>query len=76
MTSWAGLAVVKGTPDSVVNLWNDETNKLLSDDTVREQITKFDYDPRGGSSVDFSKLIASDIAQYKKLASDMHISAD
>lgn len=76
VTSWAGLAVVAGTPDLIVKRWNEETNKLLRDNGVREQITKLDYDPRGGSSADFSKLIVSDIAQYKKLATDMNISAE
>jgi tripartite-type tricarboxylate transporter receptor subunit TctC len=76
VTSWGGLAAVAGTPESIIARWNEETNALLRDKSVREQITNFDYDPRGGSSTEFANLLASDIAQYKKLAVDMNLSVD
>ena len=76
MTSWVGLAAPMQTPGEIITRWNTETNALLQNADIRQQIVKSDYDVRGGTSAEFFDLISTDIAQYRKLAEDMKLSLD
>jgi tripartite-type tricarboxylate transporter receptor subunit TctC len=76
VTSWVGLAAPAETPEDIIARWNAETNALLQNPEIRDQIVKSDYEVRGGSSVFLSGLIAADIAQYRKLAEDMKLTLD
>jgi tripartite-type tricarboxylate transporter receptor subunit TctC len=76
VTRWVGLAAPAGTPEEIIARWNAETNALLQSADLRDQILKSDYEVRGGTSAYFSGLIATDIAQYRKLAEDMKLTLD
>ena len=76
VTTWVGLAAPAGTPEDIIARWNAETNALLQIADIRDQIEKSDYEVRGGSSAHLSDLIATDIAQYRKLAEDMKLTLD
>jgi tripartite-type tricarboxylate transporter receptor subunit TctC len=76
VTSWVGLAAPMQTPGEIITRWNTETNALLQNADIRQQIVKSDYDVRGGTSAEFFDLISTDIAQYRKLAEDMKLSLD
>src|SRR5262245_9518045 len=68
---WCGLSAPAGTPEEIVGRWNELANAALRDAKLREQITAFDYDVRGGTAQDFAEFMARDINRYKKLAEAM-----
>jgi len=73
---WCGLAAPAGTPDAIVQRWNELANEALRDPKLREQISALDYDIRGGTAAQFADFIAADIRRYKKLAEDMGLAED
>jgi tripartite-type tricarboxylate transporter receptor subunit TctC len=74
--AWCGLAAPAITPDAIVTRWNELVNEALRDPRVREQISGFDYDVRGGSAAQFAEFFTLDMRRYKKLAEDMGLSED
>lgn len=76
VVAWCGLAVPAQTPDTIVLHWNELANAALNDPAVREQISKLDYDVRGGTPEAFARFLALDIGRYKKLAEDMGLAED
>jgi tripartite-type tricarboxylate transporter receptor subunit TctC len=73
---WCGLAAPAGTPDAIVQHWNELVNEALRDPKLRHQISALDYDTRGGTSAQFADFIAVDISRCKKLAEDMGLAED
>ena len=73
---WCGLSAPAGTPDAVIARWNELANEALRDPKLRDQISSFDYDARGGTAAQFADFIAVDITRYKKLADDMGLAED
>jgi tripartite-type tricarboxylate transporter receptor subunit TctC len=73
---WCGLAALAGTPDAIVQRWNELVNEALRDPKLRDQISALDYDVRGGTPAQFAGFIAADISRYKKLAEDMGLAED
>jgi tripartite-type tricarboxylate transporter receptor subunit TctC len=76
VVAWCGLAAPAETPEAIVLRWNELANAALNDPEVRDQISKLDYDIRGGTPQDFARFLALDIGRYKKLAEDMGLAED
>jgi tripartite-type tricarboxylate transporter receptor subunit TctC len=65
--AWSGLAAPAGTPQTVIARWNEAANQALTDAGVREQLSAFDFDARGGTPAQFADFIVREVARYKRL---------
>jgi tripartite-type tricarboxylate transporter receptor subunit TctC len=66
--AWCALAAPAGTPQPILERWNDAANKALMDGDVRARVEKLDYDVCGGSAASYSAFFRHDIETYQKLA--------
>ena len=65
--SWSAIVGPKGLPREVVARWNKEANRILQQPDVKEKMTATGLDIVGGTPEDLRKIIASDIARWKKV---------
>jgi len=65
--SWSAIVGPKGLPKEVVARWNKEANRILQQPDVKEKMTATGLDIVGGTPEDLRKIIASDIARWKKV---------
>jgi tripartite-type tricarboxylate transporter receptor subunit TctC len=65
--SWSAIVGPKGLPRDVVARWNKEANRILQQPDVKEKMTATGLDVIGGTPEDLRKVIASDIAKWKKV---------
>ena len=65
--SWSAIVGPKGLPREVVARWSKEANRILQQPDVKEKMTVTGLDVVGGSPDDLRKIIASDIAKWKKV---------
>lgn len=73
VTSWYGLALPAGTPDTVVRKLNQTVRAALADPHVIEQINKTGVTPKGSTPDELEKHVTSEIAKWKKLIADAGI---
>jgi len=73
LASWTGLMGPAGLPAPIVKLLNEKTNKILSDPAIRKRLEEIGYDVAGGTSEQFTKDIADDVARFKKLNETLKI---
>jgi len=71
--SYLGLAVNKGTPESLVATLNVELNKVLANPEVREFLTKQGMNVGGGTTAAFSAQVARDRKARADIIRDMKI---
>ena len=71
--TWMGLAAPKGTPAAVVARLNAATREGLVDKQVDERLRKIGMDVRPGSPEEMRTLVASQIANWKKIVADAKI---
>jgi tripartite-type tricarboxylate transporter receptor subunit TctC len=65
---WYGLLAPKSTPKEVVSKLNALVNQILKEPAVVEKLSQEGATPVGGSSEQFSKFIASEVAKWAKVA--------
>jgi tripartite-type tricarboxylate transporter receptor subunit TctC len=65
--SWAGIGAPAGTPQDIVDKLNAETNAVLGDQKLQQQLAAFGAVPMTGSPDDFRKFIASEIEKWSKV---------
>lgn len=65
---WYGLLAPKSTPKVVVSKLNALVNQILKEPAVIEKLSQEGATPVGGSSEQFSKFIASEVAKWAKVA--------
>ena len=56
-----------GTPRTIVDRLNQETNRFLSMPDVRERLVSLAYEIRGGSPEEFSALLKLETAKWAKV---------
>ena len=71
--SWSAIVGPKGLPRDVVARWNKEANRILQQPDVKEKMTATGLDVIGGSPDDLRKIIAADIAKWKKVVKTANI---
>jgi tripartite-type tricarboxylate transporter receptor subunit TctC len=71
--TWLGLAAPKGTPAPVVAKLNAAVRDGLADKQVDERLRKVGMDVRPGSPDELRALVASQIANWKKVVADAKI---
>jgi tripartite-type tricarboxylate transporter receptor subunit TctC len=65
--SWAGIGAPAGTPQDIIDKLNVETNAVLGDQKLQQQLAAFGAVPMTGSPDDFRKFIASEIEKWSKV---------
>ena len=70
-TAWQGLVGPAGMPADVVRRLNDALSKVMAMPAVREKLLGAGLDPMGGSSEQFSRFIADEMAKWSKIAKDV-----
>jgi tripartite-type tricarboxylate transporter receptor subunit TctC len=67
VTGWLGLGVPKNTPSDIVERLNKETNAVLTDAKVAEQLANIGSEPFTGTPADFGRFIAADTEKWAKV---------
>jgi tripartite-type tricarboxylate transporter receptor subunit TctC len=71
--TWLGVAGPKGLPQPVVQKLNSELRAVLAQRETQERLKKIGMDVRASSPEEMRTLVASQIAQWKKVVADAHI---
>ncbi len=64
---WIGITAPAGTPPAVVERLSAEFNKVLALPDVKEKLAALGVEPVGGTSVEFTQFIRSDIERWSKI---------
>lgn len=75
-SSWHGFVVPAGTPRPVVDKLNAQLNTILAMDDVKKVFRQQGVVPDGGSPEQFQSFIDSQMALWKKVVQDGHITAE
>jgi len=70
---WAGLFAPAGTPAAIVQRLDEAGNRIVKDPTFVEFLRSTGGEPAGGSSEDFRKLLAADVAKWTTVVKDAGI---
>ena len=63
---WIGFLARAGTAAPVIARLNDEVNRVIAQDDVRDRLVTLGTDPVGGSPAQFAQVIRSDLAKWAK----------
>lgn len=74
--AWFGLLAPKGTPKAVVDRMNAAVNKVLGQTDLKNQLAASSCDVAPGSPDALRSRIVSEVARWKTLAAEKHITAD
>lgn len=66
--SWFGVSAPAGTPDKVVRVLNEATNKALQDVALRQRLESVGFVVANGSPDDFARFVQDEIARWAKAA--------
>jgi tripartite-type tricarboxylate transporter receptor subunit TctC len=64
VTTWYGLLLPAGTPESVVKLLNGEVNQVLRQPDVRSRLAAEGGDVLGGTPGEFAAVLQADLARW------------
>jgi tripartite-type tricarboxylate transporter receptor subunit TctC len=70
---YVGFAVKSGTPENIAIRLNQVLNRALKTPKVGEAFAKLGAMPAGGTSAEFSALIGSQVAHWRKVVADAGI---
>ncbi|MFM1855718.1 MAG: hypothetical protein RLZ83_1027 [Pseudomonadota bacterium] len=76
ISGWFGIMVRKGTPAEVVEKVNRVVNEALNQTDVQERLKGLGLEPGGGSSAEFTALLAADAARHGDAIRRMGLKAD
>jgi len=76
VSSWHGFVVPAGTPADVVAKLNRDLNEVLTMPDVKEAFAQQGVEPDGGTPEQFRAFIASQVALWKKVVQDGHITVE
>ena len=75
-TTWFGLFGPRGLPADVVTRVNTAANQVLKDPEVIDKLTRLGIEPVGGTPAQFSAMLATDLAKWKKIINERKITLD
>lgn len=73
---WHGFMVPAGTPRNVINKINRELNSMLANPEVVKVFRKEGVLPAGGTPEDFGEFVDTQMAMWKKVVQERHITLD
>ena len=74
--TWWGLVAPAATPKAVVDRMNAVINQALEQADVKARLATLACDPAPGTPEAFAQRVNTDVARWKKLASERNIRAD
>ena len=74
--TWFGLFGPKGLPPEVVSRVNTAANQVLQDPEVIDKLQRLGIEPVGGTPAQFTTILASESAQWKKIITERKITQD
>ena len=75
-TTWFGLFGPRGLPPEVVARVNTAANQVLKDPEVVDKLTRLGIEPAGGTPAQFSAMLGSELAKWKKIINERKITLD
>jgi tripartite-type tricarboxylate transporter receptor subunit TctC len=66
-SAWFGIGVPKGTPADVIEKLNKTVNEALKDPKLVERFAELGGAPMPGTPADFGKVMADEVAKWKKV---------
>jgi len=66
-SAWFGIGVPKGTPADVIDTLNKAVNEALKDPKMVARLADLGGAPMGGTPADFGKVMADEVAKWKKV---------
>ena len=75
-TTWFGLFGPKGLPADVVTRVNTAANQVLKDPEIVDRLTRLGIEPVGGTPAQFSSLLATELAKWKKIIQERKITLE
>lgn len=73
MDQWIGLFAPTRTPQAIIDRLNQEVNRALQEKDVIERFKQGAFEPVGGSSADFVRLVLGDFDKYVRLVKELDI---
>ena len=74
--TWFGLFGPKGVPAEVVTRVNTAANQVLKDPEVIDKLTRLGIEPVGGSPAQFTAMLGTELAKWKKIIQERKITLD
>jgi len=74
--TWFGVFGPAGLPAPIVSKLNAALNKILTQSTLLEQLSKLGFDAGGGSPTDFANKLRDETAMWKKVIEDGKITLE
>lgn len=75
-STWYGLLVPAGTPQTVVARLNGAVQKALNNSSLREKLTQQGVETEPGTPEKFGSIISADIAKWRKIIREANIKAN
>ena len=75
-TTWFGLFGPKGLPADVVTRVNTAANQVLKDPEVIDKLTRLGIEPVGGTPAQFTAMLNTELAKWKKIINERKITLD
>jgi tripartite-type tricarboxylate transporter receptor subunit TctC len=66
-SAWFGMGAPKGTPDDVIDKLNKAVNEAFRDPKMAARLADLGGTPMAGTPADFGKLMADEVAKWKKV---------
>jgi tripartite-type tricarboxylate transporter receptor subunit TctC len=66
-SAWFGIGAPKGTPADVIDKLNKAVNEALKDPKMVARLADLGGAPMGGTPADFGKVMADEVAKWKKV---------
>jgi tripartite-type tricarboxylate transporter receptor subunit TctC len=74
--TWFGVFGPKNLPAEVVSRINTAANQVLKDPEVMDKLLRFGIEPVGGTPAQFTTMLASESAKWKKIITERKITLD
>jgi len=75
-STWFGLFGPRGLPADVVTRVNTAANQVLKDPEVVDKLTRLGIEPVGGTPAQFSALLGTELAKWKKIIQERKITLE
>ena len=75
-TTWFGVFGPRGLPPEVVSRVNAAANQVLKDPEVVDRLQRLGIEPVGGTPAQFTTMLASESAKWKKIITERKITLD
>ena len=75
-TNWYAFVAPGKTPKEILDYWNREIGKVLSDPRVKDELARHGLDPMPGTRDELAKYIDRETAQWGKVVREAKITAE